>query len=127
MAPANLKRLEKLLTGRKIRVQIAGGIPTLWFQAGILPEMQKTIEEMRAAGIDVWPGFAHVSPTSVLSITKSLIFAQSNDYVWHEVVLAETHAERSACCVIRTGGRGHAKAGTHRLGITPRSKTRKTC
>jgi N-acyl-D-amino-acid deacylase len=92
--PANLKRLETLLTGRKIRVQIAGGIPTLYFQAGILPEMQKTIDEMRAAGIDVWPGFAHVSPTSVLSITKSLIFAQSNDYVWHEVVLAESYEEK---------------------------------
>lgn len=93
--PANLKRLEKLLAGRKIRVQIAGGIPTLWFQAGILPEMQKTIDEMRAAGVDVWPGYAHVSPTSVLSLTKSLIFAQSNDYVWHEVVLAETHEEKA--------------------------------
>lgn len=92
--PANLNRLEKLLTGRKIRVQIAGGIPTLFFQAGILPEMQKSIDSMRAAGIDVWPGFAHVSPTSVLSITKSLIFAQSNDYVWHEVVLAESHDEK---------------------------------
>lgn len=93
--PANLKRLEKLLAGRKIRVQIAGGIPTLYFQAGILPEMQKTIDEMRASGIDVWPGFAHVSPTSVLSLTKSLIFAQSNDYVWHEVVLAETYEEKA--------------------------------
>lgn len=93
--PANLKRLEKLLTGRKIRVQIAGGIPTLYFQAGILPEMQKSIASMRASGIDVWPGYAHVSPTSVLSLTKSLIFAQSNDYVWHEVVLAETHEEKA--------------------------------
>lgn len=93
--PANLKRLEKLLTGRKIRVQIAGGIPTLYFQADILPEMQKSIESMRASGVDVWPGYAHVSPTSVLSLTKSLIFAQSNDYVWHEVVLAETHAEKA--------------------------------
>jgi N-acyl-D-amino-acid deacylase len=92
--PANLKRLEELLKGRKIRVQIAGGIPTLFFQAGILPEMQKSIASMRAAGVDVWPGFAHVSPTSVLSITKSLIFAQSNDYVWHEVVLAESYEEK---------------------------------
>lgn len=92
--PANLKRLEKLLSGRKIRVQIAGGIPTLDFQAAILPEMQKSIESMRAAGVDVWPGYAHVSPTSVLGITKSLIFAQSNDYVWHEVVLADSPAEK---------------------------------
>ena len=92
--PANLKRLEKLLTGRNIRVQIAGGIPTLFFQAGILPEMQKSIQSMRDAGIDVWPGYAHVSPSSTLSLFKSLIFAQSNDYVWHEVVLAETQDEK---------------------------------
>ncbi|MCB2065325.1 MAG: amidohydrolase family protein [Erythrobacter sp.] len=92
--PDNLKRLENLLKGRKIRVQIAGGIPTLDFQKQILPPMQASIQSMRDAGIDVWPGFAHVSPTSTLSLVKSLIFAQSNDYVWHEVVLAETHEEK---------------------------------
>jgi N-acyl-D-amino-acid deacylase len=92
--PANLERLAKLLSGRKIRCQIAGAIPTLEFQKPILPAMQASLETMRAAGVDVWPGYAHVSPTSVLSIVKSLIFAQSNDYVWHEVVLAETHEEK---------------------------------
>ena len=92
--PANLNRLEKLLAGRKIRVQIAGGIPTLDFQKQILPPMQESIQSMRDAGIDVWPGVAHVSPTSTLSLVKSLIFAQSNDYVWHEVVLAPTHEEK---------------------------------
>jgi N-acyl-D-amino-acid deacylase len=45
--------------------------------------------------VDLWPGYAHVSPTSTLSLVKSLIFAQSNDYVWHEVVLAETHEEKA--------------------------------
>lgn len=94
--PANLERLERLLTGRGIRVQIAGGIPTLEFQKAILEPMRRSIDSMRAAGIDVWPGFAHVSPTNVLSIVKSLIFAQCNDYVWHEVVLAETHEEKRA-------------------------------
>jgi len=92
--PANLERLEKLLKGRNIRVQIAGAIPTLEFQKGILPAMQASVQSMRDAGIDVWPGYAHVSPTSTLSLVKSLIFAQSNDYVWHEVVLAETHEEK---------------------------------
>jgi N-acyl-D-amino-acid deacylase len=92
--PANLKRLENLLAGRKIRVQIAGGIPTLYFQKQILPAMQESMQSMKDAGVDVWPGYAHVSPTNVLSIVKSLIFAQSNDYVWHEVVLAETHEEK---------------------------------
>ncbi len=92
--PANLERLAKLLGGRKIRCQIAGAIPTLEFQKGVLPAMQASVEAMRDAGVDVWPGFAHVSPTSTLSLVKSLIFAQSNDYVWHEVVLAETHEEK---------------------------------
>lgn len=94
--PANLQRLERLLKGRGIRVQVAGGIPTLDFQKAILGPMQNSIASMRAAGIDVWPGFAHVSPTNVLSIIKSLIFAQCNDYVWHEVVLAETAEDKRA-------------------------------
>ncbi len=34
-APDNLKRLERLLAGRRIRVQIAGAIPTLEFQKPI--------------------------------------------------------------------------------------------
>ncbi|QZP07918.1 D-aminoacylase [Caenibius sp. WL] len=92
--PDSLKRLEKLLKGRKIRVQIAGAIPSLEFQKDILPAMQASTQSMRDAGIDVWPGYAHVSPTNVLGIVKSLIYAQSNDYVWHEVVLAEDHDEK---------------------------------
>jgi len=94
--PANLERLARLLGGRKIRVQIAGGIPTLGFQKAILPAMQDSMRKMREAGCDVWPGFAHVSPTSTLSLIKSLIFAQSNDYVWHEVVLEDDHAKKAA-------------------------------
>ena len=31
----------------------------------------------------------HVPITTVASIEHSLLFAQSNDYVWHEVVTAE--------------------------------------
>jgi N-acyl-D-amino-acid deacylase len=94
--PANLERLSRLLAGRAIKVQIAGAIPTLDFQKGILPAMQDSVRQMRAAGVDVWPGFAHVSPTSTLSLVKSLIFAQSNDYVWHEVVLEDDHHRKAA-------------------------------
>ncbi len=93
--PANLERLGKLLAGRKIKCQIAGAVPTLEFQKAILPAMQESVRQMRENGVDVWPGFAHVSPTSTLSLVKSLIFAQSNDYVWHEVVLADDHAEKA--------------------------------
>jgi N-acyl-D-amino-acid deacylase len=93
--PESLERLGRLTKGRGIRMQIAGAIPTLEFQKDILPAMQSTTERLRAEGADIWPGYAHVSPTSTLSLIKSLIFAQSNDYVWHEVVLAETHEEKA--------------------------------
>jgi N-acyl-D-amino-acid deacylase len=93
--PASLERLERLCKGRNIRMQVAGAVPTLDFQADIKPAMMERVDSMRANGIDIWPGFAHVSPTSTLSLVKSLIFAQSNDYVWHEVVLAETHEEKA--------------------------------
>lgn len=93
--PKDLERLERLTKGRNIRMQVAGAIPTLDFQKEMLAQMQPRVERMQAEGVDIWPGFAHVSPTSTLSLIKSLIFAQSNDYVWHEVVLAETHEEKA--------------------------------
>jgi N-acyl-D-aspartate/D-glutamate deacylase len=94
--PANLVRLAKLLAGRKIKCQIAGAVPTLEFQKGMLEPMRESVRTMREAGVDVWPGYAHVSPTSTLSLVKSLIFAQSNDYVWHEVVLEDDHSKKAA-------------------------------
>lgn len=93
--PASLERLARLTKGRGIRMQVAGAVPTLEFQKDILPQLQETLARVRAEGADIWPGYAHVSPTSTLSLIKSLIFAQSNDYVWHEVVLAPTHEEKA--------------------------------
>lgn len=95
-APASLERLVRLLKGKKLRVQIAGAIPTLEFQKPALEIMKPLVEKAQADGYDIWPGFAHVSPTNTLSLTRSLIFAQSNDYVWHEVVLAETEEAKLA-------------------------------
>ena len=110
--PQSLERLERLLKGRGTRIQIAGAIPTLEFQKDILPAMEASVKKMQDAGVDLWPGYAHVSPTSTLSLVKSLIFAQSNDYVWHEVVLAETTRRRRACWPIPSGARGRASPGT---------------
>jgi N-acyl-D-aspartate/D-glutamate deacylase len=81
--------MAKLLKGRKIRMQLTGGIPTVAYQNYLLEPMRERVAKMRADGIDVWPGYAHVPLTGQLSLYKSLIFAQSNDYVWHEVVLAD--------------------------------------
>ncbi|OCC25687.1 amidohydrolase [Croceicoccus estronivorus] len=95
-APASLDRLARLLKGKKVRVQVAGGIPTLDFQQDMREVMEPQMARLQAEGYDFWTGFAHVSPTNTLSIERSLIFAQSNDYVWHEVVLAETEEAKAA-------------------------------
>ncbi len=92
--PASLDRLARLLKGKKVRVQIAGAIPALDFQKDIREIMEPQMARLQAEGYDFWAGFSHVSPTNTLSIERSLIFAQSNDYVWHEVVLAETAEEK---------------------------------
>ncbi|MDO9486842.1 MAG: amidohydrolase family protein, partial [Sphingomonadaceae bacterium] len=93
--PAQTDRMATLLKGRNIRVQLTGAIPTVAYQKYLLQPMRDRVEQMRKDGIDVWPGYAHVPLTGQLSLFKSLIFAQSNDYVWHEVVLAETHEEKA--------------------------------
>lgn len=90
-APEQLQRLARLSDGLNIRVQW-GGLPTLVFQRdmmGIQAPLAELHEQLKREGRDFWTGFAHVPITSTLSVQSSLIFAQSNDYVWHEVVQAE--------------------------------------
>ena len=95
-AADSIERIAKLCEGHPIRVQFAGGVPTLAFQAGIAPRLEGLHERFRAEGRDFWVGFAHVPTTSVVSIQRSLIFAQSEEFVWHEVVLAGSDAEKRA-------------------------------
>ena len=90
-APAQLERIAALTEGLNVRVQWAG-LPTLVFQRdlmGIQAPLAELHEKLKAEGRDFWTGFAHTPVTSTASVQSSLIFAQSNDYVWHEVVLAE--------------------------------------
>ncbi|GAB3627024.1 N-acyl-D-aspartate deacylase [Pandoraea terrae] len=94
-APQATDRIARLCEGRAIRVQWAG-VPTLQFQKDIQGPMLEQHERFKREGRDFWTGFTHVSPTYTLSVNHSLIFAQSNDYVWHEVVLAKTEAEKLA-------------------------------
>ena len=94
--PAQTERMTRMLKGRGFRVQIAGAIPFREYSRERVAPMKERIDKMRAEGIDVWPGYAHVALTAQISIFKSLLFAQSNDYVWHEVVLAETDEEKAA-------------------------------
>ncbi|HQR03848.1 MAG: amidohydrolase family protein [Proteobacteria bacterium] len=93
-APDTVERFERLTATRPVRVQLAGGTPTLYFQQEIAAKMLPLHEKHKREGRDIWSGYGHVAITSVLSLKKSLIFAQSNEYVWHEVVLAETAEEK---------------------------------
>ncbi len=88
-----LKRFVRLTEGLNVRVQW-GGLPTLDFQKPILGELKEIHEKLKADGRDFWPAYTHVSPTNTLSLTKSLIFAQSGDFAWHEVVAAESWEEK---------------------------------
>tara|TARA_R110002049_G_scaffold32774_1_gene108607 strand:+ start:14667 stop:16388 length:1722 start_codon:yes stop_codon:yes gene_type:complete len=93
-APDSIARIDRLIGDRPIRAQVAGMAPTLTFQKDIENKVGPLRERFKREGRDIRAGFAHVPPTSVISIKKSLIFAQSNDYVWHEVVLAESEEEK---------------------------------
>ncbi|GAB3279356.1 N-acyl-D-amino-acid deacylase family protein [Parahaliea aestuarii] len=95
-AGESLQRLVRLSDGLNVRVQW-GGVPTLEFQRdlmGIQAPLVQLHEQIKASGKDFWTGFAHIPVTSTLSVQNSLMFAQSNDYVWHEVVTAETDEDK---------------------------------
>lgn len=96
-ATASVERLAKISDGLPIRVQWAG-VPTLKWQKdyGLQQPLAELHERLREEGRDFWTGYAHVPITVTASVRQSLLFAQSNDYVWHEVVTAETDEEKLA-------------------------------
>jgi N-acyl-D-aspartate/D-glutamate deacylase len=92
--PQSVERIERLTRGRALRLLINNAVPTLDFQKDARAKLEPMIDRMRREGFDLWTSVFHVSPTSTLSYYRSLLFAQSNDYAWHEVVLAPTHDEK---------------------------------
>lgn len=97
-APDSMRRIAGLTEDLDVRVQWAG-LPTLVFQRdmmGIQAPLVELHEQFKREGRDFWTGFAHIPVTSTLSVQSSLIFAQSNDYVWHEVVSAEGNDTKTA-------------------------------
>ncbi len=72
----------------------AGGL--LRFQDAIRDRMWEITAQQKEEGFDFWPSFAHVPPTTALNFFTSSSFAQANEYVWHEVVQAETEEAKLA-------------------------------
>ncbi len=96
-AADSMQRLARLTEGLPIRLQW-GGVPTLQWQRdyGIQQPLLELHERFAEEGRDFWTGYAHVPITVTASVRHSLLFAQSNDYVWHEVVTAETDEQKLA-------------------------------
>jgi len=96
-AQQSTERLARLSEGLPIRMQWAG-VPTLQWQhdLGLQAPLADLHERFGAEGRDIWTGYMHVPITTVVSLEHSLLFAQSNDYVWHEVVTSETEAAKLA-------------------------------
>ncbi len=96
-AVASMERLERLCEGLAIRMQWAG-VPTLQWQRdyGLQQPLVELHERFAREGRDFWTGYAHVPITTVASIEHSLLFAQSGDQAWHEVVSAEGEAAKLA-------------------------------
>jgi N-acyl-D-aspartate/D-glutamate deacylase len=88
-AVAALERVERAIGELPIRFQWAG-LPTLRWQKehGIQKPLLEMHERYAREGREFYTGFAHVPITTVVSFDQSLLFAQSNEYVWHEVVTA---------------------------------------
>ena len=95
-APETMERLARLCRGRKVRVQLAGAGALLKFQEAIRPKLWELSARYKAEGLDFWPSFGHVPPTTALNFFTSSSFAQANEYVWHEVIQAETEAAKLA-------------------------------
>jgi N-acyl-D-amino-acid deacylase len=88
-AVESLERVERLIGELPIRLQWAG-LPTLRWQKehGIQKPLLEMHERYAREGRDFYTGYAHVPVTTVVSFDQSLLFAQSNEYVWHEVITA---------------------------------------
>lgn len=96
-AAESMERIARLTEGLAVRVQWAG-VPTLQWQKdyGIQQPVLELHERFSREGRDFWTGYAHVPITVTASIQQSLLFAQSNEYVWHEVVTAAGEEEKLA-------------------------------
>jgi N-acyl-D-aspartate/D-glutamate deacylase len=92
--PEQTERFGRMAKEIGVRMQWAG-LPTLQFQAQVRPRSEALHEQFKAEGLDIWTGYHHVSPSSVINFARSLVFAQNGNPVWQELVEAGTWDEKS--------------------------------
>jgi N-acyl-D-aspartate/D-glutamate deacylase len=85
-AAEQIEKLAKLLRGRSIRIQIAGAVPTVHYAQPGFASAMSAFQALKEEGLDVWAGYHHRNATGMVSFTSSLMFAQSNNYAWGEII-----------------------------------------
>jgi len=94
---ASIERIARLAREAGVRVQVTGGVPTLQFQAPMIAGALAAHEKRKADNRDdMWVSFGVNSITTVISFISSLTFAQSNNYVWNEIIEAKSEDEKFA-------------------------------
>jgi N-acyl-D-aspartate/D-glutamate deacylase len=93
-AEASVERMARLCAPRKIRMQWVG-VPTYDFQVKLRGLFDQHAQ-FKKDGLDFWTGFHHLPATTAVSFLSSLVFAQSNNYVWHEIISAPTEEAKLA-------------------------------
>ncbi|HTH27362.1 MAG TPA: amidohydrolase family protein [Sphingobium sp.] len=88
-AAKNIARIARLAKGRKLRMQLTGAVPTVEFAAHIYPQAMADFEQLVADGHDVWNAYSQKGFTIVVNFNSSLMFAQSNNYAWGDVIEAK--------------------------------------
>ncbi|OYX65872.1 MAG: amidohydrolase [Sphingomonadales bacterium 32-64-17] len=83
--PEAAERFGRLAAAAGVRLQWVG-LPSLKFQKTVGKASQVVHDRFKAEGLDVWTGYHHVSPTSVINFGRSLVFAQNGNQVWQEVI-----------------------------------------
>ena len=93
--PESTERFGRLATEAGVRLQWAG-LPTLKFQQKVGAKSKVIHERFKAEGLDIWTGYHHVSPTSVINFVRSLVFAQNGNPVWQEIINTKSWDEKAA-------------------------------
>lgn len=88
-AGPSIEMLARLAKGRKLRIQIPGAIPTQEFAKDIIPEATEVFERLKAQGYDVWTSYNHRPITTTVNFNSSLVWAQTNNYAWGEIIQAQ--------------------------------------
>jgi N-acyl-D-amino-acid deacylase len=91
----DMERVERLCRPLGVRVMWAG-IPTINFQMDKLGQLWDMHARYKEEGLEFYTAFHHVAPVSAVNFYSSLIFGQSNNLVWHELILAPDDEDKTA-------------------------------